>query len=164
MNLKRPPANAPALRRTVADLLVGGHAHATMQAALAGLGPAAAGRNAPRFPHTSWQLAEHIRIAQWDILEFTRDPGHLSPPFPQGYWPASATPPSPAAWTRCRRQIEADLAAMVALVRNPRRDLLAPLPHAPDKTLLLEALLLADHNAYHLGQLVAVRRALAAWR
>lgn len=156
--------NGAALRRALAELLAGGHAHATLQAALAGLDAASAGAKATRFPHSAWQLAEHIRIAQWDILEFTRDPGHVSPPWPEGYWPPTAAPPSRAAWTRCRRQIEADLAAMVALVKNPRRDLLAPLPHAPEKTLLREALLLADHNAYHAGQLVAVRRALGRWR
>jgi len=152
------------LRQEVAALLEGGNAHVTLEKGLHGVPLALLGKRAAGSAHTLWQLAEHIRIAQWDILEFSRDPSHASPSWPEGYWPATPAPPSASAWTRCRKSIREDLAAMVALVRDPARDLLAPLPHAPEKSLLREALLVADHNAYHLGQFVALRQRLGAWR
>ena len=159
-----PKHNEPAaLPQHVAALLRGGSAHATLPQALQGLTAAAAGRKPRRAPYTAWQLLEHIRIAQWDILEFSRRPDHVSPPWPSGYWPPTAAPPSAAALRRSRATVLADLEAMIALVLDPKRDLLAPLPHAPDKTLLREALLLADHNAYHAGQLVLARKLAGDW-
>lgn len=161
--MPQPPSN-PDLRLHIANVLRGGSAHATLAQVLAGLNFAIAGKKAPRAPYTCWQLLEHLRIAQQDILEFTRNPGWQSPAWPAGYWPPTAVPPSAAALTRSKKAAAADLEAMVALVLDPTRDLLAPLPHAPDKTLLREALVLADHNAYHLGQLVLVRKLLGAWK
>lgn len=158
------PPKKPDLRSTVAELLDGGHAHVSLAKALAGLPFALAGKKPRAATHTAWQQIEHIRLAQADILDFTLDPGHASPPWPAGYWPEKSAPPSPAAWKRSLADCRASLDAMVALVNDPRRDLLAPLPHAPDKTLLREALLLADHNAYHLGQLVELRKMLGAWK
>src|SRR5438105_8230260 len=114
-------------------------------------------------PHTPWRLLEHMRIAQWDILEFCRNPRHVSPPFPQGYWPAGDAPPDEAAWDRSVAAFQADLQAMQDLVADPATDLFAPFPHGEGQTVLREALLVADHNAYHLGQLVVVRRLLGAW-
>ncbi len=161
--MPRFPSN-PDLRLPIANVLRGGSAHATLAQALAGLSFAIAGKKVPRTPYTCWQLLEHLRLAQQDILEFSRDPAWQSPEFPAGYWPPTPAPPSAAALTRSKKAATADLDAMVALVLDPARDLLAPLPHAPDKTLLREALVLADHNAYHLGQLVLVRKLLGAWK
>jgi hypothetical protein len=104
-----------------------------------------------------------MRIAQWDILEFARNPRHASPPFPAGYWPAGDTPPDDAAWDRCVAGFGADLRAMQDLVADPATDLFVPFPHGTGQTVLRQALLVADHNAYHLGQLVLVRRLLGAW-
>lgn len=112
-------------------------------------------------PHTPWQLLEHMRIAQWDILEFSRNPDHASPDFPDGYWPGSDAPPNETAWQSSIDAFRSDLQAMVALVEDPRIDLLAPIPHGDGQTILREAMLLADHNAYHLGQLVLVKRLLS---
>jgi hypothetical protein len=121
------------------------------------------GRKPRAAQHTAWQLLEHLRIAQWDILEFSRKPKHVSPAWPDGYWPATPAPPDEAAWDKSVRRFRADLKAMQKLVANPASDLFAPLPHGDGQTLLREALLLADHNAYHVGQLVLLRRLLGAW-
>ncbi len=104
-----------------------------------------------------------MRIAQWDILRFSVDPGHASPEFPRGYWPEGDAPPDPSAWDRTVAAFRADLAAMIDLVADPKTDLLAPIPHGQGQTILREALLVADHNAYHIGQLITVRRLLGAW-
>jgi hypothetical protein len=106
-----------------------------------------------------WALLEHLRIAQWDILEFSRNPKHVSPPRPDGYWLRGDAEPSARAWNRSVKAFRADLAAMCALVADP----FAPIPHGDGQTVLREALLVADHNAYHLGQLVVVRRLLGCW-
>src|SRR5262249_33499122 len=121
------------------------------------------GAKPPGVPHTPWRLLEHMRIAQWDILEFTRDPHHVSPAWPEGYWPASDAPPHDGAWDRCVAAFRPHLRAREDVVGDPATDLLAPLPHGQGQTPLREALLVADHNAYHLGQLVVVRRLLGAW-
>jgi hypothetical protein len=121
------------------------------------------GRKPAGVPHTPWRLLEHMRIAQWDILEFSRNPRHVSPKFPDGYWPEGDAPPDEAAWDRSVAAFRADLKAMQELVADPATDLFAPLAHGEGQTVLREALLVADHNAYHLGQMVVVRRALGAW-
>jgi hypothetical protein len=108
-------------------------------------------------------VLEHLRIAQRDILEFSRNPKHVSPDFPAGYWPAGDAPPDDAAWDRSVAAFRADLKAMQDLVADPKTDLFARIPHGQGQTILREALLVADHNAYHLGQLIVVRRALGAW-
>jgi hypothetical protein len=105
-----------------------------------------------------------LRIAQWDILEFCRDSKHVSPDFPSGYWPSSKTPPNEKAWKKSAAAFRADLKAMAGLVADKSTDLFARIPHSEGQTLLREALLVADHNAYHLGQLVLVRRLLGAWK
>jgi hypothetical protein len=104
-----------------------------------------------------------MRIAQWDILEFSRNSRHVSPEWNKGYWPAGDAPPDAAAWEKSIAAFHADLQAMKDLVANPATDLFAPIPHGQGQTILREALLVADHNAYHLGQLVVVRRLLGAW-
>jgi hypothetical protein len=113
--------------------------------------------------HSPWELLEHMRLATWDILEFCRDGKHASPDWPAGYWPKKPAPPSRAAWERSVESLERDLEAMGKLVVNPKTDLLAAIPHGSGQTILREVLLMADHNAYHLGQLVLVRRLLGCW-
>jgi hypothetical protein len=108
-------------------------------------------------------LLEHLRLAQLDILEYSRDPKHVSPKWPEGYWPKQEAPPSEEAWNKSVAGCKADLKAMQALVSNPKTDLFMPLPNTDGHTVLREALLLADHNAYHLGQLVMLRRMAGAW-
>jgi hypothetical protein len=155
--------NDQALRQHLDYLLGGGGAHLTFDKAIAGLPPAKRGVRAPNSPHTAWRLLEHLRIAQWDILEFSRNPKHKSPEWPAGYWPAGDAPPDDKAWDRSVAAFQADLAAMRALVNDPKTDLFAKLPWGDGRTILREALLVADHNAYHLGQLVELRRAIGAW-
>ncbi|HET6325975.1 MAG TPA: DinB family protein [Planctomycetaceae bacterium] len=152
------------LREHVLELLKGGSAHLDFEKAIAGLPTALRGAKPPGVPHTPWRLLEHLRLAQWDILEFTRNPQHVSPPWPEGYWPAGDAPPDDAAWDRSVAGFRADLRAMQSLVADPATDLFTPLPHGDGQTTLREALLVADHNAYHLGQLIVVRRLLGAWK
>ncbi len=109
-------------------------------------------------------LLEHLRIAQHDILEFSRNARHVSPPWPAGYWPKAAAPPNAAAWSKSVQQFRRDLKAMQTLVANPKTDLFARIPWGDGQTILREALLVADHNAYHLAQIVDVRRMLGAWK
>jgi hypothetical protein len=153
-------------RRLVAhvrELLRGGHAHETFQKVLAGWPEALRGTRAPGAPHTAWQLLEHLRICQWDILEFSRNARHVSPKFPDGYWPKRPAPPDARAWQQSVKAFRADLKGMEKLVADPGTDLFARIPHGDGQTILREALMLADHNSYHLGQLVLLRRVLGAW-
>lgn len=108
-------------------------------------------------------ILEHIRIAQWDILEFSRNPKHKSPKWPEGYWPKTAEPPSAEAWNESINQIDRDAKALQDLVKDPETDLFAKIPGSEGQTILREVLLAADHNAYHIAQLVDVRRLLGAW-
>jgi len=151
------------LRKHVIYLLNEGGAHVTFDAAVARFPAAARGKKPKGAPHTAWQLVEHMRIAQWDILEFSRNAAHVSPEFPEGHWPKSESPPTDRAWNESLRRFRADLEAMTALVSDPKTDLLARIPHGDGQTILREALLVADHNAYHLGQLVILRRLLGTW-
>ncbi len=155
--------NETASRKHLLYLLGEGGAHLGFEPAIADLPVELRGASPAGVPHTPWRLVEHMRIAQWDILEFCRNPEHVSPKFPDGYWPDGTTPPAPAAWDNSVDSFRADLRAMQDLVADPSTDLFAPIAHGDGQTILREALLVADHNAYHLGQLVTVRRALGAW-
>ena len=155
---------ADALRKHLLELLEGKHAHTDFEAAVAGFPVKRAGEKPAGAPHSAWQLLEHLRLAQWDILEFSRNPKHVSPDWPGGYWPESEAPPDAAAWRQSVRSFQADLKAMRALVADPKVDLYAPLPHGDGQTLLREAMLVADHNSYHIGQLVLLRRLLGEWK
>jgi hypothetical protein len=152
-----------ALRDHLVSLLKGGEAHVHFMDAIEGFPEAKRGAFVEGLRHTGWQLLEHARIAQWDILEFSRDAKHVSPGFPEGYWPKTPLPPDEAAWAKSVQEFQRDLREMIKLVKNPKTDLCAAIPHGDGQTILREALLLADHNAYHLGQLVDLRRALGAW-
>jgi hypothetical protein len=151
------------LRQNLIYLIAGGGAHAKFEDVLKGLPPGLRGKKPANFPHSPWMLLEHLRIAQSDILEFSRHRKHKSPIWPGGYWPKTAAPPNDAAWTKSVRQFRADQKAMLDLVANPKTDLFAKIPWGDGQTILREALLVADHNAYHLAQLVDVRRLLGAW-
>ena len=152
-----------ALREQLVALLKGGGAHVHFMDALDGFPEAKRGTFVEGLAHTGWQLIEHVRIAQWDIVEFSRDAKHVSPGFPEGYWPKTPVPPDQAAWQKSVEAFQQDLQEMIKLVNNPKTDLYMVIPHGDGQTILRQALLLADHNAYHLGQLIDLRRALGAW-
>jgi hypothetical protein len=148
------------LRKHLADLLRMKGAHVNLEAAVSGFPVALRGAKPPGAPHTAWQLLEHMRIAQEDILDFSRNPKYREKKFPDDYWPAAEAPPSEEAWDASIVQFQKDLKEMQELVADTKQDLLAKLPHGTGQTLLREALLVADHNAYHLGQLVFLRKTL----
>lgn len=148
------------LRQHIANLLEKAEAHADARSTLTDFPAALHGKKPAGSPHTPWQLLEHMRLAQGDILKFSIDPKHVSPKFPEGYWPKSASPASDAEWKQSVKQFLGDLDAMKKLVTDPETDLLAPIAHGDGQTILREALLVADHNAYHLGQLILLRRML----
>jgi uncharacterized damage-inducible protein DinB len=155
--------NDKILRQHLVKLLAGHEAHADWKQALAGLPAKLRGVRPAGTPHSVWDLVEHMRIAQWDILEFSRNAKHVSPDWPSGYWPANGKAPSDREWKSCLRKFAADAAAMQRLVVNPKTDLGAKIPHGTGQTILREALLLADHNSHHLGQIILVRRLLGDW-
>lgn len=152
------------LREQLLTLMTGGNAHADFEAAIKNLPVDLRGKTPKGAEHSPWQLLEHMRIAQWDILEFSRDARHKSPKWPDEYWPASPKPPDEKAWDKSVRAFRRDLKAMCALVADPATDLYAMIPHGDGQSILREALLVADHNAYHVGQLILVRRLLGAWK
>ncbi|MGA2357211.1 MAG: DinB family protein [Terriglobales bacterium] len=148
------------LRNHLVDLLTGGRAHTTFDAAMGDWPVQLAGVKVANFPHTAWMLVEHMRIGQWDILEFSRDPKHVSPKWPEGYWPASDAPPNEKEWKASMAAFKKDLKSMAQFVGNRKNDLSAGIPWGDGQTILREALLVADHNAYHLGQLVMLRKSI----
>jgi hypothetical protein len=151
------------VREQVLALLHGGNAHVTFDAAIKDFPAELRGVRPDGAPHSAWELLEHLRIAQWDILEFSRSAKHASPDWPAGYWPPSPKPPNDAAWTKSISSIRKDLAAMEKLVADPKTDLYAKIPHGTGQNILREALLIADHSAYHVGQIVLLRQLLGAW-
>jgi uncharacterized damage-inducible protein DinB len=151
------------LRDHLVKLMQGGQAHCTLDEAVADMPKDAMGETLPGMPHSAWQLLEHLRLAQRDILDFCRDPKYKAPHWPEDYWPGKTTPPSAKAWASSVQAIKADLQAMCELVSDPKVDLFTSIPWGDDQTILREALLIADHNAYHMGQIVALRRVLGAW-
>ena len=151
-----------ALRKQLMTLLESGEAHAEFEDAVSEFPEELRGQRPGGSPHSPWQLLEHMRIVQWDILEFARNPRHESPEFPDGYWTAVPEPPDHKAWDRAITSFLADRRALSDLVADESTDLFARIPHGTGQTMLREALLAADHNAYHLGQLMLLRRALGA--
>jgi uncharacterized damage-inducible protein DinB len=157
-------AESDALRQHLLDLLRGRNAHADFDAVVADFPSRLRGVKPPGAPHTAWQLLEHMRIAQSDILGFSRDAKHKSPAWPEGYWPKTEAPPNAAAWNNSLRSFRADWKAMAKLIADKKTDLFAQIPHGSGQTILREALLIADHNSYHLGQMVLLRRLLGTWK
>lgn len=152
--------NQDTIRQQLQSYLEGDGAHISLDAAVDGFPLEMAGAKVPDLHHTAWQLLDHIRIAQWDIVEFSRDPDHKSPEFPSGYWSEQDAPAEPGAWGACIEQIHRDLEVMKKLLIDPQTDLFAPIPHGSGQTIFREVLLIVDHNAYHLAQLVDIRMLL----
>jgi len=152
-----------ALREHLLYLLEGGGAHVKFDEVIADIPEKLRGQKPASLPHSLWMLLEHLRIAQWDILEFSRNSKHASPQWPEGYWPKTETPPSAAAWNASVEKFRQDLKALQDLVNDAKTDLFARIPWGDGQTILREALLVADHNAYHLGQMLDARRLLGEW-
>ena len=156
--------NDAVLRKHLIELLRSRGAHADFDEAIDGLPEGLRGARVKDLPFTAWRLVEHLRLAQRDILEFSRNAKHKSPQWPEGYWPDGDAPPNPAAWDASVAAFRRDLADMEKLVKDPSNNLFAPIPHGQGQTLLREAMLAADHNSYHVGQLIVLRRLLGAWK
>lgn len=155
--------NDASLREHVVNLLKGGNAHATFDQAVKNMPAELQGKRPKGAEHSPWEELEHLRITQSDILEFSRDPTHKSPDWPVGYWPKTPVPPDEKAWDKSVRAFRKDFKELCDLVADESNDLFVKIPHGDGQTLLREALLTADHNAYHIGQLVLLRRLLGAW-
>jgi len=161
--MEMPMKKDKSLREHLVKLLKEGEAHVTFEAAAKDFPTNLRGKRPKGAEHSPWELLEHLRIAQWDILEFSRDPKHVSPEFPAGYWPNKPAPPNEKAWDKSVKAFRADLKAMVELIADGSIDLYAKIPHGDGQTILRQALLTADHNAYHLGQFVQLRKILGTW-
>lgn len=153
-----------ALRQHLRKLLEWGDAHVAFEAAVKGIPPRLRGVVPAGLPHSAWQLVEHIRLAQADLIEFCASAKYREKKWPDDYWPASPGPKSPAAWRASVAEVRRDRRTIQRLVTDRSIDLFATVPSDADKTYLREILLIADHTAYHVGQLVLVRRALGNWR
>ena len=152
--------NDQQLREHILYLLTGGGAHIDFESVIEDFPIELINTKVEHITYTAWQLLEHMRIAQWDILEFCRNPKHVSPPWPEGYWPGDNATADAEAWARSLRSFRADLEAMKELQEDPKTDLFARIKHGDGQTVLREALLIADHNSYHLGVLVTLKRLL----
>ena len=146
------------------ELLNGGQAHIDFESAVKDWPANLQGKKPEGAAHSPWEVLEHMRIAQWDIVEFTRNPKHVSPEFPAGYWPMTQAPLDNKAWNKTLAAFRSDLKAMIKIAQSKSTDFFTPLRHDDDQTVLREVLLVADHNAYHLGELLLLRRQLGAWK
>jgi hypothetical protein len=156
--------NDSVLRQNLVELLRGGHAHVTLEQALDSLAPELRNIRPENSPHSVWENLEHMRLAQEDILRYTIDASWVSPDFPEGYWPKETGELTEEAWSKSAPAFLSDLDEVIKLVEDPNLDLTAEIPHGEGRTYLREILLVADHNAYHLGQIVQIRKALGDWR
>ena len=156
--------NDKALRQHAVKLLTGGDAHADFEKAVKDFPADLQGKRPQGAEHSPWEVLEHLRIAQWDILDFSGNAGYKEMKWPDEYWPKTAAPPDEKAWDKSVSAFRHDLKEMCDLVADERTDLFAKIPHGDGQTILREALLVADHNAYHLGELVLLRRTLGAWK
>jgi DinB superfamily len=152
------------LRQHLIKVLEGSEAHAEVDAAVADMPFALQGKIPKGAEHSPWQELEHLRIAQWDIFEFVVDPKHRSPEFPAGYWPGRPEPPDEEAWEKSAQAFRADRERFTKVLADDATDLFAKIPHGDGQTILRQALTAVDHNAYHLGQLILLRRLLGAWK
>jgi DinB family protein len=156
-------SNDTPLRQHLLSLLNDSNAHVDFETAVKDLPAAKRGIRPPGLDHSPWELLEHLRIAQWDILDFSRNPNYETRKWPDDYWPETPAPPNDAAWDHSIRSFRRDLKALSELVADESTDLFAKIPHGDGQTLLREVMLTADHNAYHVGQLVLVRKLLEIW-
>ena len=148
------------LREHLVSLLEGGNAHVSFDDFVKDFPVAKCGQRVAGLPYTPWQVLEHMRIAQWDILEFSRDARHVSPKWPKGYWPDEGETGTEKLWTETVEKFRGDLQAFKDLVRDPATDLFAQIPHGTGQTVLREVLVLADHSSNHLGALIVMARLL----
>jgi hypothetical protein len=155
--------NDSILRQNLVELLRGGQAHLTPEQALVGINPALRNVRSADGLHSVWEELEHIRICQEDILRYTLDASWASPAFPEGYWPKMTEQLTEEAWSASVSGFFADLEAVIKLTEDPNLDLTSEIPHGEGRTYLREILLVADHNAYHFGQIVQTRKALGDW-
>jgi hypothetical protein len=153
-----------ALREHLIYLLGGGGAHVDFESAVKDVPADLRGKKPKNAAHSLWGILEHLRIAQWDILDFSRNPKYQALKWPDEYWPRTEAPPDDRAWNQSIKKFRADLEAMKKLVADPKTDLYVKIPHGEGQTILREALLIADHNAYHLGEFVILRRLLGDWK
>ena len=153
-----------ALIKELVDLLEKGNAHVSLEAALENIPFTLLGNKPDRLPYSIWQVAEHIRIAQWDILEFSRNPKHVSPKWSDDYWPAAAAPQSKHEWEKCIKQLIEDRKEFIRLIQSAGDAINIPFEYGNGQSLLREALVLADHNSYHTGEIIIIRRLLNAWK
>lgn len=151
------------LVQNLVDLIEKGNAHISLDSALENIPFAVLGEKPGKLPYTIWQITEHVRIAQWDILEFSRNPKHISPEWPEGYWPKEKAPQSQGAWQKCVEKIKAERNSFIKLIENAGDSLFKPFEHGTGQSLLKEALVLADHNSYHCGEIIVIRRLLNVW-
>ncbi len=158
-----PLDNQQSLREHVVALLTKEQAHMSFDHAITAFPTKLRGATVSGLPHTAWQLLEHLRIAQWDMVDFTINKKYKEITWPDDYWPKRTAPKSAAEWNSSIARIRRDLNVMVKLVANPKTDLYSVIPWGSGQTILREALVIADHNAYHVAQLVDVRKALGAW-
>jgi hypothetical protein len=151
------------IKKQLTELLTIAIAHATFEDAVENLALNIVGIKPNNLPYSIWQLVEHIRITQWDILEFSRNPGHESPKWPDEYWPKKDEPDDKAAWDKSLKQIEDEKDEFIKLINDPAADLYTPFKHGDGQNLLREALLIADHTSYHVGEIIVLRRLLDVW-
>lgn len=151
------------IREQLIALLRGGNSHMGFDNAIAEFPIEHINKKAPNVSYTPWHILEHMRITQWDILEFILNPEHISPPWPEGYWPTHDTQANEAQWQKTISDFRSDLKTLQELVADPNTDLTAPIPHAKDYTILREILVIADHNAYHTGEFAILRQVMKTW-
>ena len=152
------------IRESLAELLAGDQAHLNPALALSDLALELQGQRPAGLPYSPWELLEHLRLTQHDIVEFITNPDYQEPDFPAGYWPATASPPGAQAWQSSRQSFLAELDSLIQIAQDSSRDLEAMVPWGSGQTLMRELLLAADHNSYHLGQMVILRRLLGAFQ
>jgi hypothetical protein len=151
------------MREQLLALLRGGQAHMEFDQAVADFPRDYINRKPPNVSYTPWHLLEHLRLAQWDILEFIRNPNHVSPAWPAGYWPAPETLANEAQWQQTIAAFQSDLKALEALAANPETDLFAPLPQGLPYTIFREIMVVANHNSYHIGEFAILRQVMNTW-
>lgn len=151
------------VRQQLLELLKGGHAHMSFSEAVKDFPLEFANVMVPNGTYTPWHILEHIRLAQWDILDFILNPDYVQPAWPEGYWPAPEALAERTQWEHTIQQFNHDLEVLWSIVADPETDLYAPLPHAPDYTIFREILVVSDHNAYHIGEFAILRQVMGSW-
>jgi len=157
------PRRADPLRKQLLRLLDGLDAHMTFEEAVADFPDRVINLRPPNVPYTPWHIVEHLRITQWDILEYIRNPDHVSPDWPVGYWPSPDATATPRQFADSVAAFVADKSALRAIAADPATDLLAPIPHTPGHSVLREVRICADHNAYHVGEFAILRQVMGTW-